>query len=181
MIINEDIKPNEIIKVLVNEDDIEEEVYAIVQDNRGDHLELKYIEETDKRYKDALIYAFSDNIEVIYFDNILEHYQDVYDVSEIDMLKVRENMYVFLEEVDIEDDDDEIRTIPDDGEYSLDSFVVADDEVEEEIEKPRDAKQIDREWNEWNPTSPGARSFKDTIDMIECRIKHQIDEKNAFN
>ena len=49
MIINEDIKPNEIIKVLVNEDDIEEEVYAIVQDNRGDHLELKYIEETDKR------------------------------------------------------------------------------------------------------------------------------------
>ena len=101
MIINEDIKPNEIIKVLVNEDDIEEEVYAIVQDNRGDHLELKYIEETDKRYKDALIYAFSDNIEVIYFDNILEHYQDVYDVSEIDMLKVRENMYVFLEEVDI--------------------------------------------------------------------------------
>ena len=50
MIINEDIKPNEIIKVLVNEDDIEEEVYAIVQDNRGDHLELKYVQLSPKFY-----------------------------------------------------------------------------------------------------------------------------------
>ena len=183
MLINEEIKQNEIIKVLVNneEEDFDEEVYAIVQDNRGDHLEVKYYEETDKEYKFATIYELNDNIEVITFESISEHYPDTYELSDLDMKKVGDNMYVYMDDIDL-DEDSEIRTIQDDDEYSLDSFVVADDDVEDDIvERPRDYKKIEQEWNEWNPKSPGARSFKDTVDMIEYHAKLRQDEKNAFN
>ena len=34
---------------------------------------------------------------------------------------------------------------------------------------------IDKEWNEWKPTSPGARSFKEKVDAIENMAKMRAD------
>ena len=36
---------------------------------------------------------------------------------------------------------------------------------------PPDHASIDKDWNEWEPTSSGARSFKETVDAIETRIR----------
>ena len=179
MLINEEIKKNEIVKVLVNVEDVEEEMYAIVEDNRGDHLELKYLELQEKIYKGASIYSFSEEIDIIRFESITEHHSEVYDVADIDMMKVADNMYVFLDEVDIEEARD-IISLEDDSSYTEDSFVVADDYIDGEVvEKPHDAETVDKSWKEWTPMSPGARRFKETIDMIEFYVKQQHDE-NAF-
>lgn len=183
MIVPTDVKPNEIVKVLVNieEEDIEDELYAQVVDNRGDHLEIHYLEETNKFYKDATVYCFSDEIDVIRFDSLTEHHEGVCKLEDIDMMKVRHNMYVFLDEVNMEDDDSEVYTDDeddDDDEYSIGSFVVDDDDVDGVVEVPRDHKQLDKEWSEWEPRSPGARSFKDTVDRIEYYAKKQADENN---
>jgi len=180
MIKIDEIKNNEIVKVLLlNDEDIEEEVFAVVENNRGDHLELKYLEQTDRIYKDALIYSVSEDIEVIRPESILEHYYEVEDFEDIDDLKkVGDNMYVFIDEIDIEDDDSEIRTIEDDSSYTEDSFLVADDVIDGVVEKPADAKDIDKEWNEWEPRSPGAKRYKETVELIEYYAKQQADKNN---
>jgi len=181
MIVQTDVKQNEIVKVLVitEDQDIEEEMYARVVDNRIDHLEINYLEETNKFYKDALVYSFSDNIDVIRFDSLIEHFYDTYKVEDIDMMKVKDNMYVFLDEVNIEDDSSSIYTDDDEeDEYSIGSFVVDDDDVDGMVEVPHDHKKLDREWNEWEPRSPGARSFKETVERIEYYAKKHADENN---
>lgn len=180
MIVLEEIRKNEVIKVLLlNEEDIEEEVYAVVEDNRGDHLEIKYLEETERIYKDALIYSVSEDIEVIRPESVLEHYPEVYNFENIDELKkVGDNMYVFIDEIDIEDDDSVINTIEDDSSYTEDSFLVADDVIDGEIQRPPSANRIDEEWKEWEPRSPGAKRYKETIDIIEYYAKQQADKNN---
>jgi hypothetical protein len=40
------------------------------------------------------------------------------------------------------------------------------------IDLPPDHQQIDKEWNEWEPTTSGGRSFKETIEAIETRVRH---------
>jgi hypothetical protein len=51
-------------------------------------------------------------------------------------------------------------------------FIVSDTEIEgQAIPLPPNHKSIDKEWNEWEPTSAGARSFKEAVDAIEDRIK----------
>jgi hypothetical protein len=51
------------------------------------------------------------------------------------------------------------------------SFVVSDDEPGQGIDVPPDHREVDAAWNAWEPLSPGARSFKETIDNIEANIR----------
>ena len=44
-----------------------------------------------------------------------------------------------------------------------------------EVIPPSDYKTIDKEWNAWEPRSPGARSFKETVDAIEALAKAHAD------
>ena len=50
-------------------------------------------------------------------------------------------------------------------------FVVPDSEVDGQNIMPPDYAAVDKEWNEWKPSSLGARSFKETVDMIETRVR----------
>ncbi|QIG59971.1 hypothetical protein [Dishui Lake phycodnavirus 4] len=183
MIEMKDIKPNDIIKVLVymEEEDIEEEVYARVVDNRGDHLEINYLEETNKMYKNARVYVFRDEVDVIGKESLIEHYSQEEEEEIIEeVFEFAPNMYVFVDEYDVEDDDSAVYTEDDDeDDYSIGSFVVDDaDDVDGAVDVPSDHKKIDKEWNEWEPRSPGARSFKETINRIEYYAKKQADENN---
>ncbi len=179
MLVNDEIKQNEIIKVLVlvEEEDLEIESYAIVQDNRGDYLEIRYLEETNRIYKSAPIHSYSDKIDIIRFDAITEHHSGINELTDIDMQKVGDNMYAHLDEIDIDEDSDIISIYEDEEDYELDDFVVEDGN--EIMERPPDHREIDEEWNNWNPVSPGALRFKQTIDMIEYHVNQKNDE-NAF-
>jgi hypothetical protein len=179
MLVNDEIKQNEIIKVLVlvEEEDLEIESYAIVQDNRGDYLEIRYLEETNRIYKSAPIHSYSDKIDIIRFDSVAEHHPGINELTDIDMQKVGDNMYAYLDEIDIDEDSDIISIYEDEEDYELDDFVVEDGN--EIMERPPDHREIDEEWNNWNPVSPGALRFKQTIDMIEYHVNQKNDE-NAF-
>ena len=82
-------------------------------------------------------------------------------------------MFVYYSEIDVEDTDSDIYDEGGDSESDLGGFVVSDTEMEGmPIDLPPDHRQIDKEWNEWEPTTSGGRSFKETIDAIEMRVRH---------
>ena len=39
--------------------------------------------------------------------------------------------------------------------------------VKNPIEAPPGHELVDKAWEEWKPSTPGAQKFKETIDMIE--------------
>ena len=81
-------------------------------------------------------------------------------------------MYALYSEIDVEDSDSDIYDDHDSG-SDLADFVVSDTEIEgQNIPLPPDHKSIDKEWNEWNPSTSGGKSFKETVDMIEMNIKN---------
>ena len=52
--------------------------------------------------------------------------------------------------------------------FKTHSQHVCFDEDDEVVgSPPPDHKSIDIAWAEWKPTSPGGKSFKETVDMIE--------------
>ena len=82
------------------------------------------------------------------------------------------NRFVLYSEIDIEDSDSEIYDEDGDDESDLDGFIVSDSEiVGQEIPLPPDHESIDKEWDEWEPTTSGGKSFKETINSIETRVK----------
>ena len=47
----------------------------------------------------------------------------------------------------------------------MEGFVVSDTEMEgQDIAYPQGHAEIDKEWDEWKPSTPGASSFKETIE-----------------
>jgi hypothetical protein len=80
---------------------------------------------------------------------------------------------VFYAEVDIEDDNSDIWE--DESDSDMDDFIVSDSEdVDGVVEPPPGHKEIDKAWDEWKPNTPGARSFKDTVDMIELHARNKF-------
>ncbi len=77
------------------------------------------------------------------------------------------NMYSLYDEIDVEDVDSDVYEDHDDSDTDSEmaDFVVPDDGIP--IGPPPGHELIDKEWEEWKPSTPGARSFKETIDMIE--------------
>ena len=65
----------------------------------------------------------------------------------------------------------------DDDVSSMGNFIVSDSEIDN-IELPPDHATIDRQWNEWQPRSPGSTRFKQMVDAIEERARLQMDEVN---
>ena len=177
MINSGDISPHEVIKVLVEFDGIEEELYAKVLRNDSISIMVTYLVPTSKVYKGACVYSFESSAERVNFDSISEHHVGVIDITDIDMTQVGRNMFVFNSETVIDDDSDIDDESSEDGSYESD-FVVSD----EECATPRtlgiaDHLEVDRGWNGWQPSTSGGSHFKGVIDAIECRIRHHSDEK----
>ena len=62
MIAISEIYSGDLIKILVNVEDVEDEMYAVVQENCEDYLIVKYYSETSLIYKDAQVYTLDDDL-----------------------------------------------------------------------------------------------------------------------
>lgn len=179
MITPQEISPHEVIKVLVDFDGVEEELYAKVLRNDDINLVVTYLSPTSKIYKGACVYSFESSVERVNFDSITEHYAGVIDITDIDMTQAGKNMFVFSREI-ISDHDSEIEDESDEEDQYESDFVVSDGEESPSgrATVPPDHQEIDKNWNEWQPSTSGGRHFKSVIDALECRVRHQADEKN---
>ena len=174
-----DFKKFEMIKVLAldEENDIEEEQWAKVMDVSESCLYVTYFCDVNKTYKGVCVYSFESKINVVHIENITEHYEDIIDVKDIGTLKIGENMYVFEDEIDSDDSDDEIIDQDElEDEYDCsDGFVVNDSDG---FELPPDHEEIDREWNRWQPRSNGERRFKEMVERIDTIARVHMDNSN---
>ncbi|AUT19109.1 hypothetical protein DSLPV1_138 [Dishui lake phycodnavirus 1] len=166
----DEIHENEIVKVFCKEDDVEEDLYAVVTMNTGRVLGVRYLTATDKIYKSATCYQLEEETQGVSPESLLEHYPET-TLEDLDYKMVDHDLYVRIMDIDVEDDNSEIWE-DDDDESDL-SFVVSDD-MDEAGDLPPDHEVIDREWNSWQPSTFGSRSFKDTVDMIEARERARL-------
>lgn len=174
MIVPSEIVQDDIVKLLVNEDNLEDEMFAVVGMNTGLTLGVKYLNPTELIYKSACVYKLDeDELSPAPYESVMEHYPSETTFSDLEMKSLGQGMYAYLEEIDIEDSDSDIYDEVTDSE--MEDFIVSDSEVEGQVIPPANHASIDKEWNEWKPTSPGARSFKERIDAIETMAKMHAD------
>lgn len=173
MIVISEIHSGDLIKILVNIDDIEDELYAIVQENRGDYLIVKYYSETSLTYKDANVYSLDEDTNILRVESILEHHVG----GDTLFIHIKDEMYVISDEVNI-DADSAIYDESDSDGTDLSGFIASDSELEGKIELPPGYEAIDALWNDWKPPSPGSAKFKEMVDRIEQRARFQMDEHN---
>ena len=175
MIVPSEIIEDDIVKLLVNEEDVEDEMYAVVGMNTGLVLGVRYLNPTELIYKSACVYQLEDgDMNPAPYESIMEHYPSGTTFEDLEMKSLGDKMYAFYSEIDIEDSDSEIYD-EDESDSEMDDFIVPDDEIDGEVIPPSNYKSIDKEWNEWKPSTPGARSFKDTVDAIEALAKIHAD------
>jgi len=172
-----EIQVDDIVKAIVKEhdNDLEEATYGVVQMNTGHVLGVRYLSQTEKIYKNACVYELDQEMTATPCESLCEHYPTGTTFEDLEIKCLGSPYYVFYAEVDIEDDDSEIWE--DDG-SDLEDFIVPDEDVSEEESLPEGHREIDRAWDIWEPRSPGARSFKDTVDMIEMRARRSLDERH---
>lgn len=173
-----DIKPAEVIKVLLDDDGIEEETWAKVVSNEGEYLYVTYLTPTSRVYKGAGIYEFDSQVSRVEFQSLMEHYPDVKTITEVGWRRVGDgNSWVLEDEVDDSVTTSEVDDLSDDDEdelaRSMQDFVVSDDSAE--LELPPDHKEVDEEWEKWKPTSEGGQHFKGVVDRIESKVKAAYD------
>ena len=175
MIVPSEIIEDDIVKLLVNEEDVEDEMYAVVGMNTGLVLGVRYLNPTELIYKSACVYKLEDgDMNPAPYESVMEHYPSGTTFEDLEMKSLGDKMYAFYSEIDIEDSDSEIYD-EDESDSEMDDFIVPDDEIDGQVIPPSDYKSIDKEWNEWKPSTPGARSFKDTVDAIEALAKVHAD------
>ena len=169
-----EIQPGDLVKVLVNiEDDIEDELYATVKENNEDYLVVSYYSETSLTYKCARLYELDETKdELVQSENISEHHQ-----SPIYFKNIKDNLYAMIDDIDSDEDSEIIDESDDDG-SDLEDFIVPDDEVDGMVIPPPNNAIIDKEWDEWEPRSPGSMRFKEIVNVIETQAKIQADELN---
>lgn len=161
MINFEEIQKGDLIKVNVIIDEVEDELFAKVSDNRGDHMEIHYFEETSLVYKDARVYSIESEMNLIRLENICEHYPG----GETIFVEVSDNKYVLESELFFDDEDSNFY---DDSDSDALSFVVSDGSCE----PPPDHKDIDEKWTAWEPKSEGQKRFKQVVDDLDARMRH---------
>jgi hypothetical protein len=174
MIVPSEINQDDIVKVLVNEDGIEDEMYAVVAMNTGRTLGLHYLSPTDSIYKSACVYKLDKSeMSPAPYDSLMEHYPTGTTFEDLEMKRVDADMYSLYSEIDMDDSDSDVHEMPldSDTDSEMADFVVPDSEVEGQNIVPPDYAAVDKEWEEWEPSSAGARSFKETINMIENRVR----------
>ena len=175
MIVPSEILENDIVKLLANEDEIEDEFFAVVGMNTGLVLGVRYLNPTELIYKSACVYQLEDGeMSPAPYESIMEHYPSGTTFEDLEMKSLGNGMYAYLAEIDIEDSDSEIYD-EDESDSDMDDFIVPDDEIDGQVIPPSDYKSIDKEWNDWKPSTPGARSFKETVDAIEAMAKAHAD------
>jgi hypothetical protein len=180
MIVPSEINQDDIVKLLVNEDEMEDEMFAVVGMNTGLTLGVKYLNPTELIYKSACVYQLEDgDLNPAPYESLMEHHPSGTTFEDLEMKSLGNGMFAYLSEIDIEDSDSEIY---DDNETDseMNDFIVPDDEIDGQVIPPPNHASIDKEWNEWKPTSPGARSFKERVDAIEAMAKLQADNL-SFN
>ena len=172
MIVPSEIQVDDIVQAMVKDHDseLEEATYGLVQMNTGRVLGVRFLTPTEKIYKSACVYELDEEMTATPYESLCEHHQSGTTFENLEIKCLGSPYYVFYAEVDVEDDDSEIWE--DDG-SDLEDFIVPDEDVSEEESLPEGHREIDREWDSWEPRSPGARSFKDTVDMIEMRAKER--------
>jgi len=167
-----EIQPGDLLKVLLNIDDVDDEMYAVTKENRDDYLIVNYYLETSLVYKGARVYELDENEELVQQENLCEHYPEGETV-----FKSVDNMLYCIED-EIEEDMESVLIDESDDESDLEGFIVPDDEIDGEVIPPGDYKVIDQEWNDWQPLSPGSRRYKELVDSIEEFAKMQADNLN---
>ena len=173
MIVPSDINQDDIVKVLVNEDGVEDQMYGIVGMNTGKTLGLRYLNATELVYKNACVYELeSTELSPAPYESVMEHFPIGTTFEDLEMKPLGMNRFAFYSEIDIEDSDSDIYDEGQDDESDLEGFVVSDSEVVgQDIPLPPGHESIDKEWNEWEPSTSGGKSFKETIDAIETRVR----------
>lgn len=103
----------------------------------------------------------------------MEHYPQGTTFEDLEMKRVDVDMFSFYSEIDVEDTDSDIHELNVDTETDseMEGFIVSDTEMEGQDIAPPGFAEIDKQWDEWKPSTPGASSFKETIDLIENRIR----------
>ena len=167
-----EIQPGDLIKVLLNIDDVDDEMYATTIENMNDYLTVNYYLDTSLVYKGARVYELDENEELVQPENMCEHYPDGTSV----FCKIGDSMYCIKDEIDEDMESDIIDKS--DEESDLEGFIVPDDEIDGQVIPPSSHREVDREWNEWEPTSPGSRKFKQVVDSIEEFAKMHADNLN---
>ena len=99
-----------------------------------------------------------------------EHYESGTTFNDLEFKRVDSSQWARISEVDVEDSCSSIWSEGSDSESDL-SFIVSDGEPGQGIDVPPDHREVDAAWNAWEPLSPGARSFKETVDNIEANIR----------
>ena len=168
-----EIQPGDLLKVVVVIDEVEDELFAIVAENRGDYLEIHYYEETSMIYKRARVYKLEHEVNIIRVESICEHYIDRETVFE----HISDGKYVMKGEME-SDEESTFYDESDDSGSDLRGFVVSDNEIDGPLDLPHDHELVDITWNKWNPPSEGSRSFKQVVDDIEARARIHMDNIN---
>lgn len=180
MIVASDIIENDIVKLLVNEEGIEDEMYGVVGMNTGLVLGIRYLNPTELVYKSACVYQLEDDehdMNPAPYESVMEHYPSGTVFQDLEFKSLGNNMYAHYSEIDMEDSDSEIYD-EDESDSEMEDFIVPDDEIDGQVIPPQDHDKIDEEWDKWKPSTPGARSFKDTVDTIEMYAKRHADNLN---
>ena len=74
MIVPSEINQDDIVKVLVNEDGIEDEMYGVVGMNTGLTLGLRYLNPTELIYKSACVYQLDiGDMNPAPYESLMEH------------------------------------------------------------------------------------------------------------
>jgi hypothetical protein len=172
-----DIRPHEILKVLVEGDDgIEEELWAKVVANDPNKIYVTYLSHTSNIYKGACVYSFDTRVSPVDIESISEHHTGVIDLAQIDISQIGSNMFVFDNEVDESDSDSSIDEMSEEEEEEDTSGSFIDDSGGVG-ELPADAQEIDTAWDAWRPTTRGGRHFKETVEHIEQIAKTELDNE----
>jgi hypothetical protein len=175
MLVFSEICPGDLIKVLVNVEEIEDEMFAKVEENRDDYLIVRYFNETTLTYKGARIYTLETDTNLLREESLCEHFPEGDTI--FTCISEEDNMYV----VSGEEDDEAASVVYDDSDDNgsdMGSFIVSDSEIEGRIELPPDHESIDKAWNEWKPRSVGSSRFKQMVSEIEERARIQMDNVN---
>lgn len=176
MIVIEDIKIGDIVKILVMNEDVEEELYARIVDNQIRQLVVKYLVPTNKIYKGACVLELDETEELTDPECLTAHFIE----DEDELFYIKDNLYVVDEEINPEEDSEIFEDDEDEeDEYdSEDSFIAPDDQVDGLVIPPPNHQEIDREWNSWSPSSPGAHRFKEMVNAIEQHARVHADTLN---
>ena len=172
-----DIKPAEVVKILLEDGGLEESTWAKVISNEGEYLYVTYLAPTSRVYKGACVHEFDSQVSRVEFQSMMEHYPGVKTITDVGWRRVGDgNAWVMGDEVDdsvTTSDVEDFSDSEEDEDEDLD-FVVPDDPAD--FEPPPDAMEVDRQWEGWKPTSEGGRHFKNVVDQIESKVRGAYDD-----